>query len=277
MKSKASIASHPIHPMMIAFPIAFGYGALVCDVIFKLGGPTDYSILGWYLSIAAVGSGLLAAVPGFIDYVYVVPPQSSGQKRAATHGIVNSVALGFFLAAWLSRGRTPAEVGTLVLILDFIGAGVITWGGYLGGTLVFRNQIAVDHRYAGAGKWKEVNLADSGAEEYPVAAEAELKLNQMKLVSIGDRRLVLARTDEGLRAFDDHCTHRGGSLADGVMIACTVACPWHGSQFDVRTGAVKAGPAREGIGVYPVSVRDGRVWVRLASAGGAARPHAANE
>jgi nitrite reductase/ring-hydroxylating ferredoxin subunit len=58
---------------------------------------------------------------------------------------------------------------------------------------------------------------------------------------------VLARTEKSYVAFDDHCPHRGGSLAGGTMICGTVQCPWHGSQFDVTTGAVKAGPADQSI------------------------------
>jgi nitrite reductase/ring-hydroxylating ferredoxin subunit len=63
---------------------------------------------------------------------------------------------------------------------------------------------------------------------------------------------VLARTEEGYVAFDDHCTHRGGSLAGGVLACGVVTCPWHGSQFEARTGSVKSGPAEQPIGTYRV-------------------------
>jgi nitrite reductase/ring-hydroxylating ferredoxin subunit len=63
--------------------------------------------------------------------------------------------------------------------------------------------------------------------------------------------------------FDDHCTHKGGSLADGVLICGTVQCPWHGSQFDVRTGKVSAGPAGKAIGTYRVDEVDGEVDLTL--------------
>ena len=80
---------------------------------------------------------------------------------------------------------------------------------------------------------------------------------------IGSRRVVLARTEQGYVAFDDRCTHKGGPLSDGVLACSTVQCPWHGSQFDVRTGAVKHGPAEQRIATYPVEERGGRVWLRL--------------
>ena len=85
------------------------------------------------------------------------------------------------------------------------------------------------------------------------AAQQRLEVNQMRLLHVGDKRIVVGRTAEGYVAFDDHCTHRGGSLAGGVMICETVQCPWHGSQFDVVTGDVKAGPAKKSASPPPAS------------------------
>jgi nitrite reductase/ring-hydroxylating ferredoxin subunit len=116
----------------------------------------------------------------------------------------------------------------------------------MGGTLVHRNQIGVDIRYAGAGKWKELYI-DEEAGPLEVCTIEELEVDQMKLIHIKDKRIVIARTEQGCVAFDDRCTHRGGSLAGGVMICGTAQCPWHGSQFDVKTGVAKACPAKDKI------------------------------
>jgi nitrite reductase/ring-hydroxylating ferredoxin subunit len=86
-----------------------------------------------------------------------------------------------------------------------------------------------------------------------VAAPGELEIDQMKLVHVDGKRIVIARTADGYVAFDDRCPHRGGSLAGGMMMCGRVQCPWHGSQFDVATGQVKAGPAEEGIATYQVA------------------------
>jgi nitrite reductase/ring-hydroxylating ferredoxin subunit len=132
----------------------------------------------------------------------------------------------------------------------------------MGGTLVYRNQIGVDHRYAGAGKWKDTRAAPDTAP-IPVANADALEPNQMQLVRVGERRIVLARTEERYVAFDDRCPHRGGSLAGGILACGTVTCPWHGSQFDVASGDVRSGPAREPIPAYRVEERDGRIWLTL--------------
>jgi nitrite reductase/ring-hydroxylating ferredoxin subunit len=85
----------------------------------------------------------------------------------------------------------------------------------------------------------------------------------MKLLRIGHKRIVLARTEKGYVAFDDRCTHNGGSLAGGVMMCGTVQCLWHGSQFDASSGKVKAGPAKKTIAVYRVKEEEGKVMVDL--------------
>jgi nitrite reductase/ring-hydroxylating ferredoxin subunit len=85
------------------------------------------------------------------------------------------------------------------------------------------------------------------------------------LLHAGDRRIVLGRTADRFVAFDDRCTHRGGSLADGVMICGTVQCPWHGSQFDVTTGDVRAGPASEPVRAYAVQESGGELRIRAIS------------
>jgi nitrite reductase/ring-hydroxylating ferredoxin subunit len=128
---------------------------------------------------------------------------------------------------------------------------------------VNRNQIGVDHRYAGAGKWRETRVEAEPGKPVVVATADELQVNQMKLLRVNGHRIVLARIEEGYVAFQDRCTHRGASLADGVLICGTVQCPWHGSQFDTRTGTVGSGPATEPIVIYGVESKGGSVALVL--------------
>jgi uncharacterized membrane protein/nitrite reductase/ring-hydroxylating ferredoxin subunit len=263
MRSKASYKGHPIHPALIPFPFAFLYGAFLFDLAARLAERPAWWTTGAYLSLVGIVAALIAAVPGFIDYFYTVPPNSSGKRRATKHMLANLAVVGLFAAAWVVRGRPEAMPDLTVLALEGIAVGLLTIGGWLGGVLVSRNQISVDHRYAQAGKWKEEKIEHKPSQPVVVAQADELKVDQMKLLRINGRRLVLARTAEGYVAFDDRCTHRGGSLAGGVMIAGVVQCPWHGSQFDCRRGAVKAGPAAEPIATYGVSEREGKILLSL--------------
>jgi uncharacterized membrane protein/nitrite reductase/ring-hydroxylating ferredoxin subunit len=266
MRSKASFRGHPIHPALIPFPFAFLYGAFLFDLGGRILGRPLWWTVGSYLVVAGIAMAFVAAVPGFIDYLYTVPPRSTGKRRATRHLLANLSAVALFAIAWWLRGSADAPPEVAQLALEATGVVLLGAGGWMGGVLVNRNQIGVDHRYAGAGKWREASVDVQSGKPVIGAKSDELKVNQMKLLRADDRRIVLARTEQGYVAFDDRCTHRGGSLAGGVLICGTVQCPWHGSQFDTRTGEVKAGPAEKRIGSYRVEERSGDVWVSLESA-----------
>jgi nitrite reductase/ring-hydroxylating ferredoxin subunit/uncharacterized membrane protein len=263
MRSKASYKGHPIHPALIPFPFAFLYGSFFFDVAGRLFERPLWWTTGAYLGCIGIIAALVAAVPGFVDYFGTVPPNSSGKRRATKHMLVNLAAVALFIAAWLARGDAEMAPGIPVLSLEGIGVALLTAGGWMGGVLVNRNQIGVDHRYARAGQWKEAKVESASDQPIVVARADELEVDQMKLLHVGGRRLVLARRDDGYVAFDDRCPHRGGSLAGGVMIAGLVQCPWHGSQFDCRTGAVAAGPAEDPIGTYRVTESAGKVLLTM--------------
>ena len=260
MKSKVVVMGHPLHPMLIPFPFAFLTGAVAFDAAAWLWSVPSWWTTGGALVAVGIATALLAAVPGIVDLLYVVPPKSSGKQRATKHMLANSSAVLLFALAWFMRpdNATPA-IG--VLAIEVVALALLGAGGWMGGTLVYRNQIAVDHRYANAGKWQEA--AFGSGKELVVGKKDDLEVNQMKLVRVGDRRIVLGRSEQGYVAFDDRCTHKGGSLADGVMICGTVQCPWHGSQFDTSSGEVKAGPAKVDIGSYKVTTRKGELVLHL--------------
>jgi len=261
MKSKASIKSHPLHPILIVFPIAFFTGTLVAHAAGWLLQKPELLYTAMLLNVAGVVMAVVAAIPGFIDFIYTVPPNSSGKKRAAQHGIMNTTMLILFIIAAWYRQRDDAQPMVL-LAFEIPGVTLMLVAGWMGGTLVHRNQIGVDQRYANAGKWNEAyfKTADTTLK---VAEQDELKVNAMKLLHVNGKRIVLARTEKGFAAFDDRCSHRGGSLAGGSLACGTVQCPWHGSQFSVQDGVVKAGPAKEGIKTYSVAEDNGAVFLTL--------------
>jgi nitrite reductase/ring-hydroxylating ferredoxin subunit/uncharacterized membrane protein len=261
VRSKASFRGHPSHPALIPFPLAFMTGAFVFDLAGSwLNAPALWTTAA-HLGLAGVLTGVIAAIPGIIDFVYTVPPNSSGKKRAIRHMLSMGSAIALFAVARWLRGDAANPPSTVILAIEGLGTTALMVGGWLGGTLVSRNQVSVDHRYANAGKWQEERV-DAPTDTDPITIDTgDIEVNQMRLLRIGEKRIVVGRTADGYVAFDDHCTHRGGSLADGVMICGTVQCPWHGSQFDVTTGNVKAGPAKENIAAYRVEAVGGKLRV----------------
>lgn len=251
MRSRAHVKAHPIHPSLIPFPFAFLIGALFFDALGRFGGRTELWQTGGHLTVAGIATGLLAAIPGAIDYIYTVPPNSSGKKRATRHALGNVTALALFAVSWFLRGDDGFP-GAATLLLELVGSAVLVYSGFLGGTLVIRNMVSVDPRYANTGKWQEATFTGKAGQPLVVGSSDDLKESQMKLLRVNGKRLVLARTAAGYAVFDDRCTHRGGSLAGGVLIDGTVHCLWHGSQFEAATGEVHCGPAKKAIRTYEV-------------------------
>jgi uncharacterized membrane protein/nitrite reductase/ring-hydroxylating ferredoxin subunit len=262
MRSKANIKSHPLHPILVGFPIAFFAGTIFFDILALLQPDIYIEKTAFYLNIGGIATGLLAAVPGIIDYHYTVPPHSSAKKRATTHGLINvCVIILFALALILRKDETTNKL--IIICPETIGIFLLAISGWLGGTLVNRNQIGIDIRYADAGKWKE-DYINTNEKIVAVATLDELKVNQMKLIHLNGKRIVIAKGDDNnYSAFEDHCSHRGGSLTAGSLICNTVQCPWHGSQFDIKSGNVVAGPAKAGIGIYKINVKDNIVYLEL--------------
>ena len=255
MKSTASIKSHPIHPMLIPFPFAFLTGGWGFGVAGAVSGNDDLKTVSRYLVPAGLVAGLVAAVPGIVDYLVSVPPQSSAKERATKHALINVASLALFAVGWLAGRKRDSMV---TLAAQGVGTASLCLGGWMGGTLAFRNQIGVDHRYADAGKWQEERVDPQDEKAIEEVAHG-LSVNQMKLVHIGDKRVAVGRTGKEYVAFQDRCTHKGGPLSDGTLMCGTVQCPWHGSQFDVHTGEVKAGPADKDIETYDMRRQEKKI------------------
>src|SRR6185436_14413255 len=100
MRSKAHFKSHPLHPILVAFPIAFFTGTFLFHLAGWLWNESGLLQTAYYLNIAGISFGLLAAIPGLIDFIYTVPPKSSGKKRAAKHGLTNVTMLVIFTVAF---------------------------------------------------------------------------------------------------------------------------------------------------------------------------------
>jgi nitrite reductase/ring-hydroxylating ferredoxin subunit len=82
-------------------------------------------------------------------------------------------------------------------------------------------------------------------------------------IAIGERKILLARSDDQLVALDGFCPHAGAPLAEGVRCGDRVICPWHKASFDLRSGALIEPPAVDPLPRYPVRVENGRVLVSL--------------
>ena len=79
---------------------------------------------------------------------------------------------------------------------------------------------------------------------------------------VESKAIALANVDGQFHAIDNTCIHRGGPLADGPLEGTVVTCPWHGWEYDVRTGKVGQNPTA-GVDCYPVEVRGEEIFVKV--------------
>ena len=94
-----------------------------------------------------------------------------------------------------------------------------------------------------------------------VARTGEVMPGTMKLVQIGDQRILLANLGGRYYAVDDECPHAFGVLSMGQLYGEEVLCPVHGAAFNVKTGAVLSPPADQNLTVYPVRVEGDDILV----------------
>jgi nitrite reductase/ring-hydroxylating ferredoxin subunit len=99
------------------------------------------------------------------------------------------------------------------------------------------------------------------AQEIKVARVNEIPPGEMKLVELGEEEVVVANVGGQFFAFANKCSHRGGPLAEGELEGELVRCPWHGGQFNVRTGEAVAPPPSKPIPVYQVRVEGDDIYL----------------
>lgn len=145
MASKASIAGHPIHPMLIPFPLALWTTSFAVDVVFYfLRSPTLVTISKFLIAAGCLGA-LAAAVPGIIDWLSI---KDAKVKRIANwHARLNIIALIIFALSLYLRMKVGAHWVNYSLKIPFlislVGVVLISISGWLGGALSFEHGVGV--------------------------------------------------------------------------------------------------------------------------------------
>jgi uncharacterized membrane protein len=143
MESRAKLFGHPIHQMLIVFPLGLLATALVFDAVHLVTGHGYWSEIAYWLIAGGVATGLLAAPFGFADWL-AIPSGTRAKRVGALHGGGNVVVVLLYAGSWLLRMNAPATPTTLAFILAFAGGGLALFTGWLGGELVDRLSVGVD-------------------------------------------------------------------------------------------------------------------------------------
>src|SRR6185437_4746798 len=146
MRTPASVSSHPIHSMLVVFPIGLWSFSLICDLIRVAGASGDaWSTVAFYSMIG----GLCAAVPGFIDLLFYKGGTPPVKRIALIHMTLNLVAVALFAINIGVRAINPAATGTgfsVPVVLSIIGVALIFASGWLGGQMVHVYGVGVEGR-----------------------------------------------------------------------------------------------------------------------------------
>lgn len=143
MESKAKLVGHPVHPMLIPFPLGLLGMAVIFDLLVTVADWTSLAEASHPMIAAGIISGLLAAVPGFIDRA-AIPSGTRAKAVATAHGFGNLLVLALFAAAWFIRRDNPSSVSGAPIILELVGLLGVAVFGWLGGELVGRLGVGVD-------------------------------------------------------------------------------------------------------------------------------------
>ena len=143
MDSKVKSMGHPIHPMLVTFPLGLLVTAAVFDIVHLVSGNGYWSGIAFWMIAAGVIAGVLAAVIGTIDAL-AIPTGTRAKSVSVLHGSGNALILVFFAVSWILRYNVPGNPPVVAYVLSFLGAALLGITGWLGGELTLRLGIGVD-------------------------------------------------------------------------------------------------------------------------------------
>jgi nitrite reductase/ring-hydroxylating ferredoxin subunit/uncharacterized membrane protein len=244
---------HPLHPAITDVPIGAWTTAAALDVLALCGQQKLAPGADAAVAIGLVGA-LGAAATGLTDWTGTTQRK---RKIGLLHGLLNLGATALYATSYVLRRkgvRAPA-IG-----LSMAGYGVTITSAYLGASLVFSEQMGVDHT---------ATSIEYPTEFIAVLPEAELAEDTMQRVEAGEVPVLLARKNGEIFAIAHTCSHLGGPLSKGTLLPDgSVRCPWHGSVFSLADGRVLHGPATEPQPTFDVRVTNGQIEVRRAQSAG---------
>lgn len=143
MEARAKLLGHPIHQMLVVFPVGLLGMAVVFDLVAIALQQGYWSEIAYWMMAAGIVTGLLAAPFGLIDWT-AIPSGTRAKRIGAVHGLGNVLVVLLFAVSWLMRGDAPQAPAALALALSFAGGVLALFTAWLGGELVDRLAVGVD-------------------------------------------------------------------------------------------------------------------------------------
>ena len=144
MESRVKLLGHPVHPMLVVFPLGLLATAVIFDLLYLIFDNRLLPTASYYMIAAGILGGLLAAIFGFIDWL-ALPTGSRAKNIGLWHGLGNVVIVVLFAVSWFMRGNHVDFLpDSAALTLSFAGTLLALITAWIGGELVYRLGVAVD-------------------------------------------------------------------------------------------------------------------------------------
>ena len=144
MESRAKLLGHPVHPMLVVFPLGLFVTAVIFDVLYVAQGTATFPAVSYWNIGTGIIFGLIAALFGAIDWL-AIPSGTRAKRLGLLHGLGNVVVVGLFAASWWLRYNAIDHIpstGAVLIAMSGVALGAVT--GWLGGELVDRLGVGVD-------------------------------------------------------------------------------------------------------------------------------------
>jgi uncharacterized membrane protein len=144
MESRIKVAGHPLHPMLIVFPLGLLATAVAFDIVGLASHNGEWFNISFWMIAAGVIGALVSAVPGTVDWL-AIPRNTRAKLIGLWHGGGNLMVVLLFAVSWFLRDNNNGQPTTAALVLSFIGVVLALVTGWLGGELVDRLGVGVDN------------------------------------------------------------------------------------------------------------------------------------
>jgi uncharacterized membrane protein len=143
MESKAKFLGHPVHPMLIVFPLGLLATSLIFDLVAWFRNAPSFFLVSFWMIAAGIMGGLISAIFGLVDWL-AIPAGTRAKAIGAWHGIGNAIVLFLFAASWFMRRGTPDYSSKAAVGLSLVAVVIALVTAWLGGELVDRLGVGVD-------------------------------------------------------------------------------------------------------------------------------------
>jgi nitrite reductase/ring-hydroxylating ferredoxin subunit/uncharacterized membrane protein len=237
---------HPLHPVTTDLPLGAWTAALLLDAMDCDGRRTGLARAADASLALGVAGALGAAATGLTDWAET---DARPRRLGVAHAALNVTGTLLCAASLLCRGRGRRASGRGLAIAGYLAA---IAAAYLGGDLVYHEQIGVDH---------------SSGREMPeeftaVMADSDLADGKPTRAHYKETPLLLVRRGKKIFALAETCAHLGGPLSEGKLRGNSIICPWHASRFDLESGRVLDGPSAFSQPCLEARVRNGQIEVK---------------